>query len=336
MKTNRLFPVKSGIGLFVFLAVVFLIFVNPESVNATGSFVSFSSNPSPACGAAGSTISLTSVGRSAANSTLSYSICFSADTTAGNAGDVWVIGTTCSNGNVTLGSEGGTVVDLTKTDTVTIPSRTFNYILLRLNENNGNNCTIGGQLAFTTVCGGPSSTVSPTITPTITQTVTRTMTQTMTQTIFQTITQTPTITNSPSSTFTLTPTRVYISNIAKADGGDTNSVLIEVLPYCGSPTNSPTMSPTWTLSSTLTATLSPTITITNSQSPTYTNTAVPSNTISPTLTMTPTFTATVFCAIRNITGNASGGMPYTDCNGNVWSADQAYSAGSWGYTVDRK
>ena len=60
-------------------------------------------------------------------------------------------------------------------------------------------------------------------------------------------------------------------------------------------------------------------------------TPTPSYTITPTFTITPT--PTLFCAIRHIVGNPSGTIPYTDCNSQVWSADQAYTTGSWGYTV---
>ena len=50
----------------------------------------------------------------------------------------------------------------------------------------------------------------------------------------------------------------------------------------------------------------------------------PTSTITPTFTVTPTFMAVrVNCA----------GPQYTDGASNIWAADKAYAAGSWGYTI---
>ncbi len=93
----------------------------------------------------------------------------------------------------------------------------------------------------------------------------------------------------------------------------------------------PTPTPTSTRTHTPTFTHTPTGTPTNT--PTRTFTPTPSRTAtatsSPTHTFTPTVTATQAPAylVRVNAGDAA----YVDTAGNVWQADQAYVAGSWGY-----
>ena len=164
MFKNRLTQVNSGIGLFVFLVVVFLISLNPVPVYATASLTSFTSNPVLPCGAAGGTITITTVGKAAPYQGLDYAIFFSANTIAGDAGDVMVIGSACGQGGV-VGTEGATSVDLTKVDVITIPAGTFNYIILTLSENNGGGCTNIAQLSFSTSCGGSPITAQKSASP---------------------------------------------------------------------------------------------------------------------------------------------------------------------------
>ena len=85
-------------------------------------------------------------------------------------------------------------------------------------------------------------------------------------------------------------------------------------------------SPTSTMTKTPTCTNTPyySVTFTQTNTPFYTPTITSTYTITPTYTSTPVFTSLrVDCA----------GPQYTDGSGNIWLADQPYSAGSWGYTV---
>lgn len=113
-------------------------------------------------------------------------------------------------------------------------------------------------------------------------------------------------------------------------------------PYTPTPTPGPTASPSPT------ATASPTATRTPTSPPTSTPTATPTGTALPTATRTPTATATPTAtqsATPTQTAAATAtpttppyvqrvnaaGSAYTDTLGQVWQADQAYTAGSWGY-----
>ena len=80
-----------------------------------------------------------------------------------------------------------------------------------------------------------------------------------------------------------------------------------------------------------TATATPTATATSGSAGTPTNTATPAATATPTNTPLPTATATP-TAIGGIARRVNAGGPaYADGGGNVWSADQAYLPGGWGY-----
>lgn len=231
-----------GMSPFMFMPVFLFILLSPMSLYAVPSVTSFTSNPSLACGASGSTIQITTVGMCEAYQAPYYAICFSADTTAGNAGDVWVIGTSCGGGGqIALGAtEPATPVDRTKVDTVTIPAGTFNYIILIMSVNNGGGCTNMAQLAFATSCSGGASptptgvqnkadsdasttnavglivfsptpsvtysqTVSPTLTRTLSATLSATLTSSYTWTLTQTLTRTVTVTLTQTLTATMTP-----------------------------------------------------------------------------------------------------------------------------------
>ncbi len=92
--------------------------------------------------------------------------------------------------------------------------------------------------------------------------------------------------------------------------------------------------PTNTSTNVGSSTRTPTVTPTSTNSPYYSATCTPTNTsyYSPTITRTsspsPTFTATpVFTTLRV---NCAG--PQYTGGGNTWLADQAYTAGGWGYT----
>lgn len=70
----------------------------------------------------------------------------------------------------------------------------------------------------------------------------------------------------------------------------------------------------------------PTPTATATPAPTATPTAT--RTVTPTPTRTPTATATSSSYARRVN---SGGVTFTDSQARVWSADQAYVSGGWGY-----
>ena len=93
------------------------------------------------------------------------------------------------------------------------------------------------------------------------------------------------------------------------------------------PTNTPTRTPTQTRTPTPTGTVGPTSTPTRTATPTHTQTvtSTPTNTATPTATIDPTgaFTLRV-----NVNGNT-----FTDSSSLVWAADQAFTAGSWGYVT---
>ncbi len=135
------------------------------------------------------------------------------------------------------------------------------------------------------------------------------------------VTPTPTIT--PTPTNTLVPT------------------------YTPVPTNTPTSTPTKTATPTATATntftptptSTPTITPTPAQSytPTSTSTSTPTPsrtpTPSPTSTSTSTPTNTATTAPPYLQRVNAGSTSYTDTKGQVWAADKAFAAGSWGYST---
>jgi thermitase len=77
-----------------------------------------------------------------------------------------------------------------------------------------------------------------------------------------------------------------------------------------------------------TPTLTPTITLTPSVTPTPTQTLTPSVTPTPTQTLTPSPTPTPVPYLKRV--NAAG-VTFTDSLSQVWSPDQAYASGGWGY-----
>lgn len=164
MFKNKFNPLKSGMIPVVFALISFLILSYPVPVYAAASLTSFTSNPVLPCGAAGQTITITTVGKAAAYMTLNYAIFFSANTTAGDAGDVRVTGSACGQGGV-VGVEGATSVDMTKVDVITIPAGTFNYIILTLTENSSYDCTNKAQLSFSTACAGSPITAQKSASP---------------------------------------------------------------------------------------------------------------------------------------------------------------------------
>jgi len=118
-----------------------------------------------------------------------------------------------------------------------------------------------------------------------------------------------------------------ISFNASIDSGKVSAIQILDPSVLCTPTVTPTGSPP-TITFTRTRTFTPTPTEFHSATVTPTNTPFYSPTITSTATITMTATATpVFAVIRV---NA-GGPQYTDGGGNIWAADKAYTAGTWGY-----
>jgi hypothetical protein len=193
-----------------------------------------------------------------------------------------------------------------------------------------------------TASSTPSSTATASMTNTAINTSTNTVvnTATITNTSTASITATPTSSSTPTCTATNTSTNTATitntpTNTATATSTATNTnTSTDTATITNTPTNTATVTSTATNTNSMTATLS--FTTTNTNTVVYTASATPSS--SPTLTATPpssgsaTYTATpVSCqyAARVDAGSTSA---YTDPSGNVWSVDQAYTAGNWGYT----
>ena len=140
-----------------------------------------------------------------------------------------------------------------------------------------------------------------------------------------------TATNISGYTFDVNVTNTVIDITTTSTKDNAKFSAIEILDastLC-TPTATMTGSPptqTFTMTKTPTCTNTPYYSVTF----TRTNTPVYSPTITMTYTVTPSYTATpVFTSLRV----DCAGPQYTDGSGNVWLADQAYTAGSWGYTV---
>jgi hypothetical protein len=121
-----------------------------------------------------------------------------------------------------------------------------------------------------------------------------------------------------------------IDFVVRADAPIVNAIsVIAVLPPTPTPTNTGTATRTPIFSPT------PTATATHTATATATATATPTITYTPTVTPTPTDTATPTPTPTPLLVNA-GGASYTDTSGRLWQADQAYTAGGWGYVGGQK
>lgn len=119
----------------------------------------------------------------------------------------------------------------------------------------------------------------------------------------------------------VTANQIDLILTAAINNATLQAIVVQSGPLCTA-TASPTRTPNWT------ATITPTRTPSPSASPTFS----PSPTRSPSATISPTFTALptpdACTIVRRIN---AGGTAFTDSAGDVWAADQAYSAGGYGY-----
>jgi hypothetical protein len=88
--------------------------------------------------------------------------------------------------------------------------------------------------------------------------------------------------------------------------------------------------PTATYTNTFTVTSTPTLTATATLTPTFTSTFTATSTHTYTSTYTPTATPNGFSIWRVV----AGGPAYTDCQGNVWAADENYVGGTAATSTD--
>jgi len=84
-----------------------------------------------------------------------------------------------------------------------------------------------------------------------------------------------------------------------------------------------------------TLTASPTATMTPTLTPSRTPETPAGPTATPTITPTPTVTGTATPVPSYVQRVNAGGDSYTDVSGHIWAADQAYTAGAWGYVDGR-
>ena len=241
---------KLKIDNFTYIFILFLlIFLLCSAINLFSASTVVSFSVSPACASVGESITITFVYTAAAWERTDFAIAWSANTTLdADPTDNYITGGTpnsCPGQGTTGQTQGGTPQNFTWTGTSTVPSGTWNYIVVYAKSWGLWGCNYDSY-SYVGWCAG--STNTPTNTPTNTATNTQTYT--------------PSNTPTNTRTFTITNTPTGIHNYARQgyDYRGSNWVLLIVVTNTPTSTNTATFTRTFTptFTSTFTATYTPT------------------------------------------------------------------------------